>query len=160
MKISEAFAGKFLKAADLPQPRTFLIKNVTQELMGEEKESKPVLRFQGEQRGLVLNKCNSFEIAGWYGDDTRSWIGQPVELFPTTTFLSGRQFPCIRVRRPAMQQPVQNQAPALVQPQQMQAPRPQQMQAPQQMPPPQQMQAPQPQQIAAPVQAPNLPFDA
>jgi hypothetical protein len=145
MKISEAFAGSFLKAADLPQPRVLTMQTVVQEMVGEEKQAKLVLRFHGEQRGLVLNKVNSIEIAGWYGDDTRSWTGQPVELYSTTTFFSGRQVPCIRVRRPAMQQPMQYPVPAP---------------APQYMPAPQQMQAPQPQQAAAPLQAPNVPFDA
>lgn len=114
MRISEAFSGNYLKAADLPQPRAFIIQSVSMETIGEERSSKPVIRFQGEQRGLVLNKVNSLELAGWYGDDTTGWIGQPVELYATTTFFSGRQVPCIRVRRPAVpyQQPVQ-QAPQL-----------------------------------------------
>jgi hypothetical protein len=145
MRISEAFSGNYLKATDLPQPRVLSMVTVTVETIGEEKSSKPVLRFHGEQRGLVLNKVNSMEIAAWYGDDTQGWTGQPVELYSTTTFFSGRQVPCIRVRRPAMQQPVQYQAPAPVQPY---------------MPAQQQMQAPQPQLVAAPVQAPNVPFDA
>ena len=145
MKISEAFSGNYLKATDLPQPRVLSMVTVTVESIGEEKSSKPVLRFHGEQRGLVLNKVNSIEIAGWYGDDTAAWAGQPVELYSTTTFFSGRQVPCIRVRRPAMQQPMQYPVPAP---------------APQYMPAPQQMQAPQPQQAAAPLQAPNVPFDA
>jgi hypothetical protein len=145
MRISEAFSGNYLKATDLPQPRVLSMVTVTVETIGEEKSSKPVLRFHGEQRGLVLNKVNSMEIAAWYGDDTAAWTGQPVELYSTTTFFSGRQVPCIRVRRPPMQQPVQYQAPAPVQPY---------------MPAQQQMQAPQPQQVAAPVQAPNVPFDA
>ena len=145
MRISEAFAGNFLKAADLPQPKVCTMQTVVQEMVGEEKQAKLVLRFHGEQRGLVLNKVNSIEIAGWYGDDTAAWAGQPVELFSTTTFFSGRQVPCIRVRRPAMQQPMQYPVPAP---------------APQYMPAPQQMQAPQPQQAAAPLQAPNVPFDA
>jgi len=145
MRISEAFSGNYLKATDLPQPRVLSMVTVTVETIGEEKSSKPVLRFHGEQRGLVLNKVNSMEIAAWYGDDTAAWTGQPVELYSTTTFFSGRQVPCIRVRRPPMQPPVQYQAPAPVQPY---------------MPAQQQMQAPQPQQVAAPVQAPNVPFDA
>ncbi len=145
MKISEMFAGKYLKASDLSTPRVLSMVTVTVETIGEEKSSKPVLRFHGEPRGLVLNKVNSIEIAGWYGDDPAAWTGQPVELFPTTTFFNGRQIPCIRVRRPAMQQPAQYLAPAPVQPY---------------MPAPQQMQAPQPPQAAAPLQAPNVPFDA
>ncbi len=143
MKISEAFSGNYLKATDLPQPRVLVMATVKAETIGEEKSTKPVLRFHGEQRGLVLNKVNSMEIASWYGDDTAAWVGQAVELYSTTTFFSGRQVPCIRVRRPAMQQPVQYQAPAT---------------APQYSPVPQQMHAPQPQQ--APARAPNVPFDA
>jgi hypothetical protein len=134
MRISEAFSGNYLKATDLPQPRVLSMVTVTVETIGEEKSSKPVLRFHGEQRGLVLNKVNSMEIAAWYGDDTAAWTGQPVELYSTTTFFSGRQVPCIRVRRPAPAQPY--------------------------MPAQQQMQAPQPQQVAAPLLAPNVPFDA
>jgi hypothetical protein len=145
MRISEAFSGNYLKATDLSTPRVMSMVTVTVETIGEEKSSKPVLRFHGEQRGLVLNKVNSIEIAGWYGDDTAAWVGQPVELYSTTTFFSGRQVPCIRVRRPAMQQPMQYPAPAPVQPY---------------MPAQQPMQAPQPQQAAAPLQAPNVPFDA
>jgi len=113
MRISETFSGKYLKAADLPSPRVLTIQSVGMESIGEEKSSKPVIRFQGEQRGLVANKVNSLELSSWYGDDTSGWIGQTVELFTTTTFFSGRQVPCIRVRKPAVQfqqQPVQ-QAP-------------------------------------------------
>ena len=158
MKISEAFSGNYLKAADLPQPRTFVIQAVTMETIGEERSSKPVIRFHGEQRGLVLNKVNSLEIAGWYGDDTAGWTGQPVELYATTTFYSGRQVPCIRVRRPAVpyqqpgQQAQQLHPPATYQPQQLQQPvsyQPQQLQQPAQ-----------PQQPQQPVVPPSVPFDA
>lgn len=149
MKISEAFSGTYLNATDLPQPRVLLMASVTMETVGQEKSIKPVLRFHGEERGLVLNKVNSIEIAGWYGDDTTTWISQPVELYSTTTFFDGRQVPCIRVRIPGGQQPVQYKAPAPVQ---------QHVPAPQQMPPPQP--APRPPQTAAPLQAPNIPHDA
>lgn len=124
MRISEAFSGNYLKAADLPQPKVFTIQSVGMEVIGEERSSKPVIRFHGEQRALVLNKVNSLEIAGWHGDDTAGWIGRPVELYATTTFFSGRQVPCIRVRRPPVQfqQAPQMQPPAAYQPQQQVAP--------------------------------------
>ena len=145
MKISEAFSGSYLKAADLPQPRVRVVQSITMETIGEEKTSKPVLRFIGEQRGLVLNKVNGLEIANWYGDDTQAWIGQPVEVYAATTFFSGRQVPCIRVRRPAVQyqpQPVQQAPQLLIQPVHQQ--------------PVQQ----QPQQLQQPVAIPPVPFDA
>ncbi len=132
MRISEAFSGKYLKAADLPQPKVLTIQSVGIETIGDEQSSKPVIRFHGEQRGLVLNKVNGLEVSGWYGDETSGWLGQPLELYSTTTFFSGRQVPCIRVRRPAAQyqQPTQQ---ALVQPQLHQQPvqqQPQQLQQP------------------------------
>jgi hypothetical protein len=155
MKISEAFSGSYLKAADLPQPRVFTIAGVGMETIGEERSSKAVIRFHGEQRGLVLNKVNSLELSGWLGDETQAWTGQPVELFSTTTFFSGRQVPCIRVRRPA------------VQPQQPQYQPPVQYQQPQQQLVQPQVQQPQYQQQPQPVQhqlhqpaVPPVPFDA
>jgi hypothetical protein len=145
MKISEAFSGNYLKASDLPQPRVLIVQSITMETIGEERSTKPVLRFIGEQRGLVLNKVNGLEIASWYGDDTQAWIGQTVELFSTTTFFSGRQTPCIRVRRPAVQypQPVQQAPQLLVQPVQQQP----QLQQPQQQP-------------GQTVNVPSIPYDA
>jgi hypothetical protein len=145
MKISEAFSGNYLKAADLPQPRVLVVQSITMETIGEDKTTKPLLRFIGEQRGLVLNKVNGLEIANWYGDDTQAWIGQPVEVYAATTFFSGRQVPCIRVRRPAVQyqpQPVQQAPQLLIQPVHQQ--------------PVQQ----QPQQLQQPVAIPPVPFDA
>ena len=148
MKISEAFAGNYLKAADLPQPRLLTMQTVTQETLGDQKELKLVVRFHGEQRGLVLNKVNALEISAWYGDDSDRWTGQPVELFATTTFFSGRQVPCIRVRRPAQQY----QAAPQVHPAHYQAAAP--------VPQPVPYAVAAPAQQAAPVQAPDVPFDA
>jgi hypothetical protein len=145
MKISEAFSGNYLKAADLPQPRVLVVQSITLETIGEDRTTKPVLRFIGEQRGLVLNKSNGMAIGEWYGDDTQGWIGQPVEVFSTTTFFSGRQVPCIRVRRPAVQyqpQPVQQAPQLLVQPVHQQSVQQQ------------------PQQLQQPVAIPPVPFDA
>jgi hypothetical protein len=148
MKISEAFSGSYLKAADLPTPRTLVISAVVTETIGEEKSTKPVVRFHGEQRGLVLNKVNGMELAGWYGDDTTAWAGQSVELYSTTTFFSGRQVPCIRVRRPA----VQYQQPVQQAPQQLYTQPQYQLQQPAQ---PQPLQ----QQLQQPA-VPPVPFDA
>lgn len=154
MKISEAFSGSYLKAADVPQPRLFTIQTVNMETIGEERSSKAVIRFHGEQRGLVLNKVNSLELSGWLGDETQAWTGQPVELYSTTTFFSGRQVPCIRVRRPAAQpQQPQYQPPVQYQQPQLQLVQPQAQQPQFQQPQPVQHQLHQP-------AVPPVPFDA
>lgn len=156
MKISEAFGGSYLKASDLPQPRVLIVQSITMESIGEERSSKPVLRFVGEQRGLVLNKVNSMEISSWYGDETAGWGGRPVELYSTQTFFGGKQVPCIRVRRPAVQyqQPVQHATQQLHQPVQQ---APQLLVQPVQQQP--QLQQPQ-QQPGQTVNIPSVPYDA
>ena len=154
MKISEAFSGNYLKAADLAQPLVYVITVVEQETMPDG-ASKPVVRFQNENRGLVLNKVNGLTIAELYGDDTTAWTGRSVELFSTTTFFGGKQVPCLRVRQP--QQPVAQAAPT----QQPAVPVTPPPAAPVQQPVAQQYQAPVPPQ--PPIQAPTgdtVPFDA
>lgn len=128
MKISEQFAGSYFKAQDLPQPRVLTIQDCTQAKMPEG-DTKPALRFVGEQQQLVLNKTNAYSLAEWFGDDTNAWNGRAVELYSTTTSFGGRMVPAIRVRLPQQQyhQPTQY-APSA--PQQQTAPAQQTPQAP------------------------------
>jgi len=97
MRISEAFPSQYLKAADL-QKRTIrvVIDRVTTEDIGS--DNKPVLYFQGEEKGLVLNKTNSNNIAYLFGDETDDWTGRDIELFPTIVDFQGRPVEAIRVR--------------------------------------------------------------
>ena len=110
MKISEAFSGNYLKSADLAQAQVYVIASVEQETMPDG-ANKPVVRFQNENRGLVLNKVNGLTIAELFGDDTGGWSGHQIELFSTTTFFGGKQVPCLRVRQPQAQQPIVQAAP-------------------------------------------------
>jgi len=114
MRVSDMFGGKYLKAADIATPTIFYIQTIQPEPIGQENESKPVLRFHNESRGFVLNKVNAIELSGWLGDETSSWINQPIELFATTTLFSGRMVPCLRVRKPNLPpapQPIPQPAP-------------------------------------------------
>ena len=52
-------------------------------------ERKPVLHFEGKNKGLVLNKTNSRVIAGAYSDDTDPWAGKPLVLFPAVVDFRG-----------------------------------------------------------------------
>ncbi len=108
MKYSEMFPGRFLKALDL-QGRTV---NVTiadhqlEDVGGNGKaEHRPVLSFEGKDRGLVLNKTNASVLAEAFGDDGKGWIGQSIELFPTTTPFQGKVVDCIRIRIPTQPDP-------------------------------------------------------
>lgn len=112
MNINGAFPSDYLKAADL-NGRPFVLKmgNVTLEDIGSDR--KPVLHFQGTEKGLVLNKTNASTISTLYGDETDEWFGNPIEVYPSETDFQGKRMPCIRVRRPGSGngQPQRQQAP-------------------------------------------------
>ncbi len=116
MRISEAYPSKYLKAADLDgQDRTVSIRACVQEELGQgsEMEVKPVLYFDGGQKGLVLNKTNAQAIAEDYGDDTEAWAGREIVLFIQKVTFQGKLTPAIRVRvQNNAPQPVVQRAPA------------------------------------------------
>jgi hypothetical protein len=102
MKISAAFPSKYLKASDLQDRNVSVImSHVELEDVGDV-ERKPVLHFEGKNKGLVLNKTNSRVIAGAYSDDTDAWAGKPLVLFPAMVDFRGDSVEAIRVkgRRP------------------------------------------------------------
>ena len=114
MKISAQFPSNYVKAADLngkPCPltiRTCVLEELGQ---GNDKEQKPVLYFNGAQKGLVLNKTNSNVIAESYGDETAGWEGKPVEVYPTQVEFKGKTVDGIRLRiQPAEKPAAQPQA--------------------------------------------------
>ena len=109
MKVSEAFPSKYLSAADLDGKNLRLsMKNVEIEKVGD--DTKPVLYFRGQIKGLALNKTNSKTIADVYGDEMDDWTGNEIILFPVMTDFQGKQVEAIRVRAP---QPKDNLRPAV-----------------------------------------------
>jgi hypothetical protein len=65
---------------------------------GGRKSKKPIVYFEGKEKGLVLNKTNSKVIAGLYGNDTRQWVGKRIVIYPTTTTMGSDTVDCIRVK--------------------------------------------------------------
>lgn len=103
MKISEAFASKYLKAADLQGQRVSLtINHVMEENVGKEDkpDHKPVAYFIGHQKGLALNKTNGEQVAAMYGDDTDHWQGKQIELFTQKVPFNGQMVDAIRIAPP------------------------------------------------------------
>lgn len=99
MDISALFQSNYLKASDLQgQARRVIIESCTPETLGQANEIKPVLRFRGVPRGLVLNKTNAQLLAASFGTETDRWIGQAVELYPENVIYQGRVTAGIRVR--------------------------------------------------------------
>jgi hypothetical protein len=99
VNIGAAFPSTYLKAADLAgRTVTVTMEHVRMEDIGD--DHKPVLYFKGKEKGLVLNKTNGAVIAELYGDETDQWMGEQIEIFPTTTDFQGKRVACLRVQAP------------------------------------------------------------
>ena len=87
--------SKYLKAVDLEREKKFRIKTVTAEVLGDgkDKETKLVVWFTNDERGLVLNKTNNRTLRGAFGDDTAGWANKIVVVFPTMADLRGKMTP-------------------------------------------------------------------
>src|SRR6185503_10037910 len=92
--------SEYLKAADLQgQNVRVVIDRVEMRDVGD--DHKPVLFFQGKEKGVVLNKTNANNIAIAYGDDTDEWHGKEVVLYEAMVDFQGRSVAAIRIRPPA-----------------------------------------------------------
>lgn len=99
MKVSEAYPSKYLKASDLGgREIRVTMANVEMEKLGD--DMKPIVYFKGKEKGLCLNKTNSYAISAAYGDDTEDWFDQPLILFSVMVDFQGKVGPAIRVRAP------------------------------------------------------------
>jgi len=100
MKISSMYSGsKYLKAADLNGGDKFVtVDRVVEEEVGLEKDRKPVVYFNGLQKGLVLNKTNADRLAHKLGDETSAWRGATVELYSELVSYQGQKMEGVRVR--------------------------------------------------------------
>jgi hypothetical protein len=108
MNIDAAFPSSWLKAADLQGKQVKVImERIEMQDIGD--DHKPVLYFQGKEKGLVLNKTNANNIKDAYGSETSDWFGKPLVIFPTKVDFSGRRVDAIRVRAP--DEPETRQAP-------------------------------------------------
>ena len=108
MDVNQAFPSNFLKAADLQNREIpVTIDRVDMETIGQ--DHKPVLYFQGKQKGIVLNKTNAMNIAAAYGSDTDGWTGEQVVLFSVWTDFQGKSVQAIRVRPGQATPPKQQQ---------------------------------------------------
>jgi hypothetical protein len=111
VNINAAFPSTYIKASDLNgKTVTVTIREVKVELIGKDKESRPVMYFEGKEKGLVLNKTNARKSAGLVGDgDTDNWTGFKIAIFPTEVEFSGDMVEAIRVKAAP---PVRAAAPA------------------------------------------------
>lgn len=102
MKLDELYPSRWLKASDVIKPVLATIKNVAIEEVAEG-EDKPVLRFFGDLKPMVLNRTNSAAIAELYGEDTDNWSGKQIVLFNTKVQFQLKLVDAIRTRAPKQQ---------------------------------------------------------
>lgn len=84
MRINDAFPSQYLKSSDLNgKTFTLQISSVMIEEIQDKGKAvpKPILYFQGAQKGMVLNRTNAEAISMVLGDETNDWIGHKLELF-------------------------------------------------------------------------------
>ena len=102
MNRNDAFPGKYLKAAELPEEgQKFRISKVTEEDLGTagRKDRKPVVWFENEPKGFVLNVTNFKTIEKvTEEEDTDNWAGHEITLYPTEVEFQGDTVLSIRVR--------------------------------------------------------------
>jgi hypothetical protein len=100
-KLSEVFPSKYLKADDIPEEGLVLtISGVEMEELGQgrDKETKPVLSFKEEEKGMVCNKTNCNTIHKLSGsDDTDDWVGHKIRLITLEVDFQGTMTNSIRV---------------------------------------------------------------
>ena len=99
------FPSKWLAAADLNgEDRIVQIKQIIpSEEVGQSKDKRPIVYYQGVEKGMVLNKTNAKRIAKLYGADTDKWIGKFITLYPSECDFGDETVPCLRVRQDAPQ---------------------------------------------------------
>lgn len=112
MNINGAFPSAYLKAADLGgQRRAVTIDRVAMETIGD--EHKPVVYFEGKDKGLVLNKTNASMIVEITGaEETDQWSGTAIVLYPTKTDFQGKRVDAIRIDYPQKKTAAKKVAPA------------------------------------------------
>lgn len=74
------------------------VKGETLTAPGAKKSKRPVVKFEGKEKGMVFNKTNANITAKMYGPDTTKWVGKRITIYPTTTKFGADTVDCIRVR--------------------------------------------------------------
>lgn len=102
MRIHEAFPSPYLKKEDVTGELAVTIAHVAMEDIGQgdDQERKPVVYFEGKDRGMVLNKGNAQAIAEIAGnDEMNAWPGVQIVLYVDKNIaFQGKRVGGIRVK--------------------------------------------------------------
>lgn len=102
MKISELYPKRYATGEDLKGPYTLTVRSVMMEEMhpqpGSPAVEKPVMYFEGAQKGIILSPALARQIAAILGDETEDWKGKRITLYPQPMTVAGKPRVAIRAR--------------------------------------------------------------
>jgi hypothetical protein len=101
MDVNNLFPSKYLKASDATPSITLTVKGVTWEKMKDKdgnEEEKPVIYFNEQTKGMVLNRTNANTLTHLYGSETDKWVGQRVVLGTEIVTAFGESKPALRFK--------------------------------------------------------------
>lgn len=101
-RVSEMIVSKFLRKEDFEEDRVMTIKGVKLETMpGDSGDTKWVVYFREEAKGMALNVTTIRVLEQAYGDDTDHWVGNKVMVYvdPNVSF-GGKIVGGLRLRTP------------------------------------------------------------
>ena len=111
MDIKAAFPSDYLRSVDIKGRKVrVIIDRVEIEQIGN--DHKPVVYFQGKEKGVVLNKTNSMSLAALFGSETDDWTGGHVEITTAPVFFQGKMVDGIRLNPLPSPGPAATPAPA------------------------------------------------
>jgi hypothetical protein len=105
MKLSEMFPAKYANGSDLQgKAFTFVIRTVRAEQMtpapGAQPQQKFVMYLESAQKGVILSRTLAQQIAAVLGDDTDTWTGKKITLYPQSMTVAGQPRIAIRAKAP------------------------------------------------------------
>ena len=99
MKAIELCPPKHLGAVDLDGKETEVtIKTVAFTTVGEKQDRKGALVFNEFDRPMVINRTNIKRLITQLGNETDTWTGKKITIYPSETDFGGETVPCIRVK--------------------------------------------------------------
>lgn len=97
--LEEFFPSKHLKATDLNNKEVRVtIARVEREKLGE--DMRPVVYFNGKEKGVALNKGNTTTLVDAFGRSSNDWFGRDIILLSVWTDYQGKPVQGIRIRIP------------------------------------------------------------
>jgi len=104
-KVSDMLSSKYIKKDDVGTAgRVFTIRSCSRENVAKQNEApehKWVLRFDGTEKGMVLNNKNIKSLQEHYGDDSDAWVNKRVMLYNDPSVeMGGKTVGGIRLKFP------------------------------------------------------------